>query len=66
MWEGAVLSQTRHQGGDPVHVIDEALHQVVEAVCGPELKGGAENHVGRLKVQLGFEQGSQSSSLVWR
>lgn len=64
MWEGAVFGQARHEGSDPVDVVDEALHQVVEAVHGAELQGGPEDHVGRLEVQLGLEQRSQSSSLV--
>lgn len=65
MWEGAMFSQARHKGGDTVDVIDETLHQVVEAVHGAKLQGRPEDHVRRLEVQLGLEQRSQSSSLVW-
>lgn len=62
--KGGVLGEAWHQRGRSEHVVDEAFHQLKEAVSRAEVQGGSEDHVRNLQVQLSLKQRGYTRSLI--
>lgn len=62
--KGGVLGKAGYQGGGSVHVIDQAIHQLIEAIPSTQLQGRAEHHIWDPEVQLGLEQRGHARLLV--